>query len=875
MATKTQDPDAIKYMKLALAEAAKCVPTPTAFCVGAVIVSRPSTASPPTILSTGYSRELAGNTHAEACAIDKFLAQAEHVEHAKQQLVGADIYTTLEPCSVRTSGNTPCVKRIVECKFGRVLMGVEEPTDFVECEGTRQLKESGAQASTRLDLILALYCRSQQPGSSFSRRTEEDDPFDLEFCLPVAVQLAGGGKDATLEDRRIGYRACDELFTEQPHALKLLLTNTIRADLHVSPYAPHAEARWLMGLRAATSPRLATSDLVPAISDRVLELFSARSASVRRLALAALLSLIQCDSTSLLHGTRSLVLSALSPPHQQSLKRSHRQPHPPEADPRVLLALVEAASPSSVLYPVMSPAELLKTHLGVLKRVVEGEWEDVKWSYHGVGCGWLSRKVLEEIEVDLRGQDVDGKSMLEVLHGVLAFVETILDKVDLAFGLLLSSLACFSTIPHKVFDSLPESHSDTLKGALQAVRRHLQSTNPNLQFLALRCLTVLPPHVWTNAGEDWGEDAWKRIMGYLDSKDGSLRVQTLRLLHRVDPKLADLHVSRLISSFAMFSSPSTSKDLKLRNHVVSLLLEASTVLDTTVEAWINRVERIVSSAKGSSGAVEVLDLVVVKTVDRFECVSEGDKAEFGERLVRGEAWKNDLTMALLVAATAGEGAVGVESREEVVKAFGEWMANRDGALPKTFLEPLQEPFLLSLLRLISRLPDSPLAQLDSDLRLAVQNSPAPSASAHLFDLYFRCRSDADAQRALVAAGKDQKATTLPGFFGALQWHLDHPAVLRDTDDGSTEVSSPSSPISPAAGGGSKPLRYDAYQSPASPTRSRYGRESKGKEREKEDRRVRGGKGLEFIARAFPKGNWSDVPRQITSSTPSWDQQQCC
>jgi hypothetical protein len=99
------------------------------------------------------------------------------------------------------------------------------------------------QSAIRHDLILALYCRFQRPKPSLDASEE-----DLDFCLPVAVQLAGGGRDATLQDRRIGssyadlacatanltrghagYRACDELFTELPHSLKLLLINTIRA----------------------------------------------------------------------------------------------------------------------------------------------------------------------------------------------------------------------------------------------------------------------------------------------------------------------------------------------------------------------------------------------------------------------------------------------------------------------------------------------------------------------------------------------------------------------------------------------------------------------------------------------------------------------
>jgi pyrimidine deaminase RibD-like protein len=137
----TTSPIHQQYMQLALLEAQKCVATPTAFCVGAVIVS---SSTPPRVLSTGYSRELPGNTHAEQCAIDKLISSHADPVQAAALLEGASIYTTMEPCSVRLSGNVPCVERVMGARFGMVYMGVEEPSDFVECEGTRKLKESGA-----------------------------------------------------------------------------------------------------------------------------------------------------------------------------------------------------------------------------------------------------------------------------------------------------------------------------------------------------------------------------------------------------------------------------------------------------------------------------------------------------------------------------------------------------------------------------------------------------------------------------------------------------------------------------------------------------------------------------------------------------------
>lgn len=126
-------------MELALQEAGKCIPTPSAFCVGAVIVSPPST-----ILATGYSRELEGNTHAEQNAIDK-LIEEKGAEETRRLLQNADIYTTMEPCSVRLSGNKPCTDRILEFGIGRVFLGTKEPDDFVQCEGLEKLKSAGVE----------------------------------------------------------------------------------------------------------------------------------------------------------------------------------------------------------------------------------------------------------------------------------------------------------------------------------------------------------------------------------------------------------------------------------------------------------------------------------------------------------------------------------------------------------------------------------------------------------------------------------------------------------------------------------------------------------------------------------------------------------
>lgn len=89
----------------ALCEARKCKPVLSAFCVGCVLVTHwPHPSSPGIILSKGYSRELAGNTHAEANALAKAHSLSyEDLTHLfggpppsiNALLHNADVYTTM------------------------------------------------------------------------------------------------------------------------------------------------------------------------------------------------------------------------------------------------------------------------------------------------------------------------------------------------------------------------------------------------------------------------------------------------------------------------------------------------------------------------------------------------------------------------------------------------------------------------------------------------------------------------------------------------------------------------------------------------------------------------------------------------------------
>lgn len=137
-----------RYMRLALSIAEKSVPRSTNFRVGAVLVDEATNE----ILSTGYTLELPGNTHAEQCCLDKYCGmKGVSVDHIGNVLPKQSaLYTTMEPCDRRASGNVPCTERILKTKSGigggikTVYLGVKEPIIFVgENTGRMKLEEGG------------------------------------------------------------------------------------------------------------------------------------------------------------------------------------------------------------------------------------------------------------------------------------------------------------------------------------------------------------------------------------------------------------------------------------------------------------------------------------------------------------------------------------------------------------------------------------------------------------------------------------------------------------------------------------------------------------------------------------------------------------
>lgn len=137
------------HMRLAISLAQEAPLKPDNYRVGALLFC-PSTN---TVLSTGYTMEVPGNTHAEQCAFIKLAAEREVPEARVGEVIpqGALLYTTVEPCVKRLSGNTSCVDRILQTKeygdgIAMVYVGVTEPDTFVKGNNAfEKLKAAGIE----------------------------------------------------------------------------------------------------------------------------------------------------------------------------------------------------------------------------------------------------------------------------------------------------------------------------------------------------------------------------------------------------------------------------------------------------------------------------------------------------------------------------------------------------------------------------------------------------------------------------------------------------------------------------------------------------------------------------------------------------------
>jgi pyrimidine deaminase RibD-like protein len=135
------------WLGAAIELSGQCPPSPSAFSVGAILVSPDGRQ-----IAAGFSRQTDPADHAEEVT----LASAAEAGNGTgrtggrggqggrgQDLAGATIYCSLEPCLRRASRPVPCAELILAAGLRRVVLAWLEPPLFVPGGGARWLRDRG------------------------------------------------------------------------------------------------------------------------------------------------------------------------------------------------------------------------------------------------------------------------------------------------------------------------------------------------------------------------------------------------------------------------------------------------------------------------------------------------------------------------------------------------------------------------------------------------------------------------------------------------------------------------------------------------------------------------------------------------------------
>ncbi len=122
----------VALLRRAIELSRSCQPSPTSYRVGAVVV----TASGERF--EGYTHQTSPTHHAEQEAILK-------ADAAGAELRGATMYSSIEPCSTRSSEPQSCSEIIIERGFRRAVFALYEPSCFVTCHGALNMRCAGVE----------------------------------------------------------------------------------------------------------------------------------------------------------------------------------------------------------------------------------------------------------------------------------------------------------------------------------------------------------------------------------------------------------------------------------------------------------------------------------------------------------------------------------------------------------------------------------------------------------------------------------------------------------------------------------------------------------------------------------------------------------
>lgn len=206
-----------KYMRraLALAEQGMGYTSPNPM-VGCVVVRDGR------VISEGF-HEHYGGFHAERNAL----------LNSTEEVAGADLYVTLEPCC-HYGKTPPCTEIIIEKKIRRVFVGVVDSNPLVGGKGIRQLRQAGIEVVTG---ILEEECRALN--EVFFHYTENAMPFvAMKYAMTLDGKIAcasGDSKWVTTEASRAYVQELRKRYTGILVGIETVLKDNPRLNCRIEP----------------------------------------------------------------------------------------------------------------------------------------------------------------------------------------------------------------------------------------------------------------------------------------------------------------------------------------------------------------------------------------------------------------------------------------------------------------------------------------------------------------------------------------------------------------------------------------------------------------------------------------------------------------
>jgi diaminohydroxyphosphoribosylaminopyrimidine deaminase/5-amino-6-(5-phosphoribosylamino)uracil reductase len=288
-----------RFMRRALALARRGLgstsPNPM---VGAVIVRDGK------VIAEGYHHAV-GRDHAEVDAL----------KHATEEVAGATIYVTLEPCS-HYGRTPPCADALIANRLGRVVIGMEDPDRHVRGRGIAKLKAAGIPVTMG---VLEDECRALN--ETFVKHRTTGLPWvTLKFAESLDGRIATATGNArwisSPESRRLAHRlrarhdailaGIGTVLADDPeltvrlvrgrNPLRIVLDSHLRVPLTARVLGEQPTAGTIVATAAGADPAKAA-----ALQERGIEVMTLAADGHGRLDLKALLAALgQRDVTSLL-----------------------------------------------------------------------------------------------------------------------------------------------------------------------------------------------------------------------------------------------------------------------------------------------------------------------------------------------------------------------------------------------------------------------------------------------------------------------------------------------------------------------------------------------------------------------------------------------